>query len=636
MELTIITPCSRSLNLELMAKSIPDGIRWVVVFDAVEIPKNITLPDNAEYYCMAGGVFGYSQSNYALQQVKDGYIYFLDDDTVLHPDLIPTISKVLKYTNADFIHFNQQGPQGQPRIGGGAVQVGKIDKGCFVASRKLIADSIFIQQYEADGLFAIELHERAKNSIWLDESLSYYNALRPEHPDIPREWIGTYYPTRYSVIIPTMWKCISDLKYMVDLYTKAPLIAEIIIIDNDKKAAIELQSYKVRVIGTGVNIFVNPAWNLGVGEARHEKIIIANDDIRIPEFAELLTAIDYRLKPGDIIGPNVNCFAKFGLKLGAITFKKEVNDQGYGYGCFMVMHKNDYTPVPDELKVWCGDNIQSAMLNNLSFNGVQVITQMQTTSKTLDLSVNRKVEFPFFKKWWDANFATPKTIVLVFKSGGDFTILDVILLVHHLRKNSKPETKIICLSDQTTTVRKMIDFEIHPLPNPNWKGWWSKMNIFNPQLADLRPFLFMDLDTAIVNDFDTFKIPIRFADSFIGVNDFYQSGLLQSCLMYIPKESVKLTKIWDTWISFPEKWMSKFRGDQDFIRSVAAPDTFFQTFTDVIQSFKPVKQNTWRISLTKTNTIICFHGHPRILEASKTVTWVDKYVNECTKISNDV
>ena len=42
-------------------------------------------------------------------------------------------------------------------------------------------------------------------------------------------------------------------------------------------------SSKVRIINPPENIYVNPRWNLGVKEAKFDKVALFNDDIAIPK-----------------------------------------------------------------------------------------------------------------------------------------------------------------------------------------------------------------------------------------------------------------------------------------------------------------------------------------------------------------
>ena len=89
MLINIITPCSRPENLHLIAKSIklPSyAYRWIVVFDSETIPTDIP---ECEAYCIKdiNSVCGNAQRNLAIDLVTEGWIYFNDDDTTMHPDL---------------------------------------------------------------------------------------------------------------------------------------------------------------------------------------------------------------------------------------------------------------------------------------------------------------------------------------------------------------------------------------------------------------------------------------------------------------------------------------------------------------------------------------------------------------------
>lgn len=427
-----------------------------------------------------------------------------------------------------------------------------------------------------------------------------------------------------------MWRCPKDLVTMLVKYEASPFVSKIIIINNDETRKIPIEFSKVEIVGNGVNMFVNPAWNLGVSLTTTEKIIIANDDVVIPEFNKLMTFIDSKLIPGMVIGPDISCMPQKGYARKPLQLNTGGALQEFGFGCFMIMYKSAYQIIPDILKVWCGDNILYSCNEHRTFSGIEVKTQMRGTSKYMDLASNRKIEIPYFLEWWKNKFIPYQTIVLVLKSGGDFTIYDVELLVFHLRKqffNPIEKLKIICLYDQVKETYQLKDYTLMPMPHPEWKGWWSKMNLFSPELEDLRPFLFMDLDTAIVRPLlDLYPALVK-GDKFIGVSDFYQPGKLQSCFMYIPKHSNKIKTIWEKWMQSPALHMAKHRGDQDFIRSVVQVDHFWQTISNRLTTFKP-RPGIWREILPPEKAIICFHGNPRIREAGKTIAWVKEYLDE--------
>ena len=87
---------------------------------------------------------------------------------------------------------------------------------------------------------------------------------------------------KFSVIIPTMWRCVDVTKQSLELFVNHELVDQVIIVNNDvSKTPIwqVLQNSKVEIHNQVENIFVNPAWNLGVALSRNNKLVIANDDI---------------------------------------------------------------------------------------------------------------------------------------------------------------------------------------------------------------------------------------------------------------------------------------------------------------------------------------------------------------------
>lgn len=214
-------------------------------------------------------------------------------------------------------------------------------------------------------------------------------------------------------------------------------------------------------------------------------------------------------------------------------------------------------------------------------------------------------------------------IFLVLRTGGDFRMRDVYLLAKHLHKQANGlAITIYCLTDIVNQKITLSNLTLLPLKN-NWKGWWSKMNLFSPELDSYRPFLYLDLDTVVLNELRTILPDTEKEKDFIMLRDFYKSHKAASGLMWFPEISNKVNNIWEQWIAKGNT--SNFRGDQDFINIIENPDYYWQDFTDKITTFKPKE---WLRKLQGKETIVCFHGKPRIHEAAKSVEWVNKYVNE--------
>lgn len=213
-------------------------------------------------------------------------------------------------------------------------------------------------------------------------------------------------------------------------------------------------------------------------------------------------------------------------------------------------------------------------------------------------------------------------VVLIHRSGGDFGFQDVFLLGGKM--NSFAD--VYCLSDRFTQPFALVTCQMLPMKY-HWKGWWAKMNLFSPELEKFRPFLYVDLDTAILGDIRYF-IPTKDTEqAFIMLRDFYRLSSPASGVMWIPNNNKKIEDIWGTWIASPEAHMRQFRGDQEFIKSVVSPDLFWQDIKSGIYSFKPSQRN-WLNTIPEDALMVCFHGKPRIWEAANKVNWVYEYVGK--------
>lgn len=154
-----------------------------------------------------------------------------------------------------------------------------------------------------------------------------------------------------SVIIPTMWipetfeEQLNDLVHFVD---------DIIIINNNVKITPTwdiLKNQTIRVFDQPENIYVNPAWNLGVEQAKNDTLCLLNDDIlfnyyildRVEDFKHI--APDY-----GIIG--LHMMSKFNSSVSLIP----TDVRCWGFGCMMFLDKSSYHVIPEELKILYGDD----------------------------------------------------------------------------------------------------------------------------------------------------------------------------------------------------------------------------------------------------------------------------------------
>jgi hypothetical protein len=216
-------------------------------------------------------------------------------------------------------------------------------------------------------------------------------------------------------------------------------------------------------------------------------------------------------------------------------------------------------------------------------------------------------------------------IVLVLKQSLVFTLQDVDLLVYHICKKWKSEIKprIICLFDKVTQVYDLGHYELHPLTN-NYPGTWSRMQLYSPEMEQYRPFLYLDLDTVVVQSVENIIKLVKDENQFITIHDFWKPTMLATPVVWFPAESIKLYKVWGEWNK--NKPAFGFRMD-DFLKRVITPDEYWQNLTDSIVDFKTKDKNNNLLQVIPDNAnLICFHGKPRIRDCQ--IDWVKNYVNE--------
>jgi hypothetical protein len=220
------------------------------------------------------------------------------------------------------------------------------------------------------------------------------------------------------------------------------------------------------------------------------------------------------------------------------------------------------------------------------------------------------------------------TVVLVLRSGGDFAFRDVELISRHINGKWRfaNTPRIICLWDKASESYDLGNIQIIPLTN-TYKGTWSRMQLYSPEMEQYRPLLYIDLDTAVINSLEKIFNLVKEPDKFIVLEDFWQKGQLATGLVWFPANSEKIKIIWEKWNKGNQ--VQGFRMDV-FLRKCVQPDLFWQQLTTTIYDFKPKTKLVLSL-LPEDADLVCFHGKPRIFqaaEASISLQWVKSYVNQ--------
>jgi hypothetical protein len=213
-KLIVITPTSRPENLLPIYKAFQDSesiwlpIDWHIVFDAAVDQQNIDtytellkahngriMQIHFHASDKANAVAGHYHRNFVLNRLHEkakynvsvmhsDWVYQLDDDNVLHPELLRFLKNeydLLKATRV--IMFDQVFKNGSTRlkVDRSNIKIGFVDTAMMICRLSAIGKTRYdIEDYCADGKFISEVYQANKElTIFYNQPLCYYNYLRP-------------------------------------------------------------------------------------------------------------------------------------------------------------------------------------------------------------------------------------------------------------------------------------------------------------------------------------------------------------------------------------------------------------------------------------------------------------------------
>jgi len=188
------------------------------------------------------------------------------------------------------------------------------------------------------------------------------------------------------------------------------------------------------------------------------------------------------------------------------------------------------------------------------------------------------------------------------RTGGEYLPLHVQALKRQIDEHLA-QHEFVCLSDVPVP-----GVECIPL-NYDWPGWWSKLELFRPDLRGT--ILFFDLDTVIVGPLEQIAAVTRLTL----LRDFYRDGApghqsegLGSGLMLLPEADRMMP--WIEWSRDPRAVMARCPGgDQRFLEGI-----YFHRadrWQDVVEGVVSWKVHSRQDTLPKGARVVCFHGQPR-------------------------
>lgn len=197
----------------------------------------------------------------------------------------------------------------------------------------------------------------------------------------------------FSVIVPTMWYS-PALSMMLPKLVDSAGVGEIILINNESSRTPALpNSPKLVIKDFGKNIYVNPAWNFGCENAKHDKFCILSDDVLFNPI--LFNQIGPLITPdGGMFGLHSSCWKgrEGHIREDSIlkpipTGRNNTPPKDWGaYGMLMFLHKEGFDHIPDQLAIFAGDTWLYAHNNkirnkqNYYIQGIDVVGTARTTS----------------------------------------------------------------------------------------------------------------------------------------------------------------------------------------------------------------------------------------------------------------
>lgn len=180
-KMTIITPSIRPENLKKVRSSINFNYvdEWIIVYDGRVILDNPQIfaseqnPKIKEYVHTSEGTSGNPQRNFALDQIqnKETYLYFLDDDNLIHKDFYKLFDII---GDNKIVTFDQKN-----KLRGNKIAHTYIDTAMFLVDFNLCRTIRWVlHEYAADFYYIDQCYSKNKDKwVYVNNELCTYNLL---------------------------------------------------------------------------------------------------------------------------------------------------------------------------------------------------------------------------------------------------------------------------------------------------------------------------------------------------------------------------------------------------------------------------------------------------------------------------
>jgi len=194
--------------------------------------------------------------------------------------------------------------------------------------------------------------------------------------------------------MPTMWRSSETVDLLSEL-DSSHMVEKIIVIDNDSSRSKDISHLeKIKVLIQEENIFVNPAWNLGVSIAESELICLINDDISL-DVNHTFSLAKNHLGKYNCLGLDKKCFDRKFKNDGSVRLGHHI---GSGWGCCIFIKKNKWVDIPEEMKIYRGDMWICKKCEPVGSLNVKVRTKMSTTSNLPEMNAIKRNDLNYWNK----------------------------------------------------------------------------------------------------------------------------------------------------------------------------------------------------------------------------------------------
>lgn len=163
-----------------------------------------------------------------------------------------------------------------------------------------------------------------------------------------------------TIIIPSLGRIPRFYQQTIYELSACDAVTEIILIDNTTNI-IPIDIPKVIHICEGKNTYINPAWNKGAKLANTDKLCFLNDDLWF-DWSYLSLISEHITKDKGMIGmsnDNYNTtLENFSVDLIQPSYRSNRGNRPLGFACCFFIHKDNWVDIPENIKLWAGDDWQ--------------------------------------------------------------------------------------------------------------------------------------------------------------------------------------------------------------------------------------------------------------------------------------